>query len=363
MFFTIPVIIHIRKLRLFIRLAKGGNLNTSIDAKYLEAVEEFLAEKASLGVEDGTTWQKICAAFRQFLRNMGLNIAYSDNDIQQLFRQSLRAVQNKTGGSVGKFGSIGSVRYMAEPFTEQQKRDLLQQARNSGLKNIDVIEKMLYGGTITINGNTVNFDGKNSHALKLHLNALGFKPQRGPVTLEEIQKYLPEVLKQKPIHSKKKIKKNRSKTDLKYETVINGVRYRLVTKYNGLFENFYSNKKGVGDVNSQKAGSASIQRNNILSQNPEKSSENSEKMRFSIAPVWTGSAADYDKPALHAVGTGEGQQVYGWGLYGSESREVAEWYAEKFFRIFQMYEFLINIFIKNLKNNLIYERYVLNYKY
>ncbi len=85
--------------------------------------------------------------------------------------------------------------------------------------------------------------------------------------------------------------------------------------------------------------------------------------RKSISPVWTGSAADYDKPSLHAVGTGEGQQVYGWGLYGSESREVAEWYAEKFFRIFQMYEFLINIFIKNLKNNLIYERYVLNYKY
>ena len=55
---------------------------------------------------------------------------------------------------------------------------------------------------------------------------------------------------------------------------------------------------------------------------------NSEKnLRFSIASVWTGSAADYDKPSLHAVGTGEGQQVYGWGLYGSESREVAEWYA------------------------------------
>ena len=71
-------------------------------------MEEFLAEKASLGVEDGTTWQKICAAFRQFLRNMGLNIAYSDNDIQQLFRQSLRAVQNKTAGSVGILGSNGA---------------------------------------------------------------------------------------------------------------------------------------------------------------------------------------------------------------------------------------------------------------
>ena len=68
------------------KVAQRRNLKTSIDAKYLEAVEEFLAEKASLGVESGTTWQKVCAAFRQFLRNMGLNIAYSDNDIQQLFR-------------------------------------------------------------------------------------------------------------------------------------------------------------------------------------------------------------------------------------------------------------------------------------
>jgi hypothetical protein len=33
--------------------------------------------------------------------------------------------------------------------------------------------------------------------------------------------------------------------------------------------------------------------------------------KFSVAPVWTGSAADYDKPSLHYVGSGEGQQVYG----------------------------------------------------
>ena len=303
-------------------VAQRRGLKITEENQYLEAVEDWLAEKAGNGFDNGTAWQKFCAAFRQFLRNMGLNIAYSDNDIQELFRQSLRAVQNKTAGSVGNFGSIGSVRYMAEPFTEQQKRDILKQAKDSGLTNTDVIEKMLYGGSITVNGNTVNFDGKNSHALKLHLDAIGFKPQRGPVTFEEIQKYLPEVLKQKPIHSKKKIKKNRSKTDLKYETVINGVRYRLVTKYNGLFENFYSNKKGVGDVNSQKAGSASIQRNNILSQNPEKSSENSEKIRFSVAPQvdtpefknWFGDSKVVDengKPLVNSDTACFSFQIYG----------------------------------------------------
>lgn len=52
------------------------------------------------------------------------------------------------------------------------------------------------------------------------------------------------------------------------------------------------------------------------------------ELKLSIPNVWTGSAADYDKPSLHYIGSGEGSQVYGWGLYGSSSRDVAEWYAK-----------------------------------
>jgi len=52
-------------------------------------------------------------------------------------------------------------------------------------------------------------------------------------------------------------------------------------------------------------------------------------LKLSVSPVYTGSAADYDKPSLHYIGTGEGAQVYGWGLYGSSSESVARWYAEK----------------------------------
>ena len=63
----------------------------------------------------------------------------------------------------------------------------------------------------------------------------------------------------------------------------------------------------------------------LLKNNPENSGS---ELRFSIAPVFTGSAADYDKPSLNYVGTGEGAQVYGWGLYGSSSEKVARWYAE-----------------------------------
>ena len=57
--------------------------------------------------------------------------------------------------------------------------------------------------------------------------------------------------------------------------------------------------------------------------------KNSDDTRFSVSPVWTGSAADYEQPSLHYVGTGEGAQVYGWGLYGSNSRSVGKWYAKK----------------------------------
>ncbi|MBR1921678.1 MAG: hypothetical protein IJ829_06720 [Kiritimatiellae bacterium] len=59
--------------------------------------------------------------------------------------------------------------------------------------------------------------------------------------------------------------------------------------------------------------------------------------RFSVAGVYTGSAANYanrsrqggvgDGPSVKHIGTGEGSQVYGWGLYGSTVRGVAEWYA------------------------------------
>ena len=56
---------------------------------------------------------------------------------------------------------------------------------------------------------------------------------------------------------------------------------------------------------------------------------NNPDIRYSVSPVWTGSAADYEKPDLNYVGTGEGAQVYGWGLYGSKRRNVAEWYAKQ----------------------------------
>lgn len=61
--------------------------------------------------------------------------------------------------------------------------------------------------------------------------------------------------------------------------------------------------------------------------------------RKSIGGIYTGTVADYanrsreggkeDGPSLQKIGTGEGTQVYGWGLYGSTLRNDAEYYAAK----------------------------------
>ena len=62
-------------------------------------------------------------------------------------------------------------------------------------------------------------------------------------------------------------------------------------------------------------------------------------IRPSIGGIYTGSAADYanrsrqggvdDGPSVKHIGTGEGSQVYGWGLYGSNVRSVADRYANE----------------------------------
>jgi len=46
--------------------------------------------------------------------------------------------------------------------------------------------------------------------------------------------------------------------------------------------------------------------------------------------AFAGSRVDYDEPSLEAIGTGEGAQAHGWGLYYALNRNVAEKYRENF---------------------------------
>lgn len=46
--------------------------------------------------------------------------------------------------------------------------------------------------------------------------------------------------------------------------------------------------------------------------------------------AYAGSRVDYDAPSLEAIGSGEGNQAHGYGLYYALDREVAEGYRERF---------------------------------
>lgn len=48
--------------------------------------------------------------------------------------------------------------------------------------------------------------------------------------------------------------------------------------------------------------------------------------------AFAGSRVDYDRPSLEAIGTGEGNQAHGWGLYYALDKDVAEKYREDFER-------------------------------
>lgn len=45
--------------------------------------------------------------------------------------------------------------------------------------------------------------------------------------------------------------------------------------------------------------------------------------------VWHGTPHDFDRFTLEKIGTGEGAQAYGWGLYFAGRKEVATWYRDK----------------------------------
>lgn len=47
-----------------------------------------------------------------------------------------------------------------------------------------------------------------------------------------------------------------------------------------------------------------------------------------FARAWHGSPHDFDRFSLNAVGSGEGHQAFGWGLYFASEREVAQWYRD-----------------------------------
>ena len=100
-------------------------------------------------------------------------------------------------------------------------------------------------------------------------------------------------------------------------------------------------RDGRGSVGSGNLDSGSAGRDggvSVSGGNSGQSEGKTKSIAFSRGGIFTGSAADYanrsrqggvdDGPSVKHIGTGEGSQVYGWGLYGSTERGVADGYAE-----------------------------------
>ena len=58
----------------------------------------------------------------------------------------------------------------------------------------------------------------------------------------------------------------------------------------------------------------------------------SESENIYYQPAYAGSRVDYDRPSLEAIGSGEGNQAHGWGLYYALNKDIAERYRKNFTR-------------------------------
>lgn len=85
---------------------------------------------------------------------------------------------------------------------------------------------------------------------------------------------------------------------------------------------------GVFDYNAGATEYAVFNPNQIKSTSNRGTYSESDNIYYQSA--FAGSRVDYDRPSLEAIGSGEGAQAHGWGLYYALNKDVAERYRESF---------------------------------
>ena len=93
-------------------------------------------------------------------------------------------------------------------------------------------------------------------------------------------------------------------------------------------------KKGIAwkDIENfvKKKGEWSEDSEQYLQKNKVAQGTYSESENIYYQSAFAGSRVDYDKPSLEAIGSGEGNQAHGWGLYYALNKDVAEGYRRAF---------------------------------
>ncbi len=78
-------------------VAAKRNLDVSDNAQLLEAAEEFVAAAAETAADTkNTVWQRIVAAFKNFLRNLGFDMAFSDAELRSLLQKGLKNLRKSS---------------------------------------------------------------------------------------------------------------------------------------------------------------------------------------------------------------------------------------------------------------------------
>lgn len=128
------------------------------------------------------------------------------------------------------------------------------------------------------------------------------------------------------------------------ENALNSLWSRYFRENEDMLRNFsftdYIRMNGVSDKFSEKVRQRGydgiIAGDEIIAFEPNqiKSTSNrgtySESDNIYLQSAFAGSRVDYDRPSLEAIGSGEGAQVHGWGLYYALNKDVAERYRAYF---------------------------------
>ena len=338
--------------------------------------EEFLADCAD-AKKKPSWWKEFLARCRAFLDRVLGKHHFSDLDIEAALSRSARAVRKKNAGQADLQGVMGKnegVRFAVDGKYFQSWQEVLAKFKKDLEGAALTPEQQQIYNAVTTPGETARIRIDDLNELEdvfLHYGtrkkggrkiiSVHYAGLRNPVTALEVVN-IGDVIRRGKLVENGTPDHPLSRC---YElTADDGANLRVVLDYwrtgekNRSVINLYSNRKpGAHNVSSRRltdqeynipsSGENSSPGTGKIEENTGNGAGNTENtkntgntaggtggtgrtggMRFSVAPVYTGSAADYDRPSLHFIGTGEGAQVYGWGLYGSSNEDVARWYAE-----------------------------------
>jgi hypothetical protein len=328
-----------------------------------ELAEEWLAHigETLVDAKDRSLLGRLVDALRRFLRKIPkfARLRYTQGELEGMILAASKNVRNgsrrfnATGVAEqnGRFAIDGKYFKNWQDVIEQFKKDLYGIELSQEQQDIyDVVTQQKDKIKLRINDLNeledifVNFGSRKKGVRKFI--SVHYAGLRNPVTALEVLN-IGDVIRRGKITEEGT---EEYPTSRRYELQAeDGATLKVIIDFNAKNDknksviNFYSDRKSNTGAHNVSSGIITDLATNIPQNTDNASGKGEKNANFSISPVWTGSAADYDQPSLHYVGSGEGAQVYGWGLYGSSARRVARWYAKAdVFRKYNLYKERLN---------------------